>query len=66
MLSDIKCSVCGERMVLTPSGWLACPRWHGRLISEANQAEGLTYAQQRDLVAPKKNPHHVGGGNPVL
>lgn len=33
--SNLSCGVCGEPLVETPSGFLACPRGHGRLLQEA-------------------------------
>ena len=32
--SDLACCECGEYLVRTPSGWLTCPRGHGRLTPE--------------------------------
>lgn len=31
--SDLSCSVCGSYLIAT-DGYLACPRGHGRLVSE--------------------------------
>jgi hypothetical protein len=32
--SDLACSVCGRLLVRTTSGYLCCPKGHGRLIAE--------------------------------
>jgi hypothetical protein len=37
--SDLACGECGEFLVRTPSGWLACPRGHGKLTCEAEPGE---------------------------
>jgi hypothetical protein len=37
--SEIACGACGDCLVRTPSGWLACPRGHGRLICEEEPGE---------------------------
>lgn len=34
-LSTLSCGECGEPLERTPSGYLCCPRGHGRLIFEA-------------------------------
>jgi hypothetical protein len=33
--SDIACSACGAFLVRTVSGFLCCPRGHGKLLTEA-------------------------------
>jgi hypothetical protein len=38
-VSDLACGECGEFLVRTPSGWLACPRGHGKLTGEAEPGE---------------------------
>lgn len=35
-LSALSCDCCGEPMERTPSGYLCCPRGHGRLIEVAS------------------------------
>jgi hypothetical protein len=37
--SNVPCGECGECLVRTPSGWLCCPRGHGKLIYEAEPGE---------------------------
>lgn len=32
--SDLSCSVCGSYLVQTASGYLCCPRGHGRLLAD--------------------------------
>jgi len=32
--SSLACSVCGEYLVRTQSGYLCCPRGHGKLLAE--------------------------------
>ncbi len=39
-VSDLACASCGELLVRTQSGYLACPRGHGRLISETDEPCG--------------------------
>ena len=34
-LSALSCVTCGQPLVRTPSGYLACPRGHGKLLTEA-------------------------------
>jgi hypothetical protein len=55
-----RCPVCGQQLVLTPSGWLACPLWHGRRHLSHNTAA----TQQERRETPKKNAHHIGGRDP--
>jgi hypothetical protein len=38
-LSDRFCEECGEPLALTPSGYLACLRGHGKLLSEQAEDE---------------------------
>jgi hypothetical protein len=38
-VSDLACGECGEHLVRTPSGWLACPRGHGKLTCEEKPGE---------------------------
>ena len=38
-VSDLACGECGEFLVRTPSGWLACPRGHGKLTCEEEPGE---------------------------
>ena len=38
-VSDLACGECGDYLVRTPSGWLACPRGHGKLTCEAEPSE---------------------------
>jgi hypothetical protein len=38
-VSDLACGECGEYLVRTPSGWLACPRGHGKLTCEEEPGE---------------------------
>ena len=38
-VSDLACGECGASLVRTPSGWLACPRGHGKLTCEEEQGE---------------------------
>jgi hypothetical protein len=37
--SDLSCGECGEYLVRTSSGWLACPRGHGKLTCEEEPGE---------------------------
>jgi hypothetical protein len=37
--SNVPCGDCGEYLVRTPSGWLACPRGHGKLTCEEEPGE---------------------------
>jgi hypothetical protein len=37
--SDLDCRECGEFLVRTPSGWLACPRRHSKLTCEEQPGE---------------------------
>ena len=38
-LFALRCEECGEYMVSTESGYLACPRGHGKLALDAPPAE---------------------------
>jgi hypothetical protein len=38
-VSALTCGACGEFLVRTPSGWLVCPRGHGKLTCEAEPGE---------------------------
>jgi hypothetical protein len=38
-VSVLACGECGEFLVRTPSGWLACPRGHGKLTCEEEPGE---------------------------
>jgi len=45
-LFALRCEECGEQLVGTESGFLACPRWHGKLVRDeacvvADEAETL-------------------------
>jgi hypothetical protein len=33
-LFDLRCEACGHYLVRTPSGYLACPKGHGKLQQE--------------------------------
>jgi hypothetical protein len=33
--TSLRCEECGRLLVRTPSGYLACPRGHGKLLTEA-------------------------------
>ena len=37
-VSDLACCVCDARLVRTPSGYLVCPRGHGRLVAESESS----------------------------
>lgn len=34
--TGLSCATCGRRMVRTPSGYVACPAGHGRLLAETD------------------------------
>ncbi len=34
-LSSLSCVECGEPMEETPSGWICCPKGHGKLRAES-------------------------------
>jgi len=38
-LSDRSCQTCGQPLERTPSGYLACPRGHGKLLIQAMDDE---------------------------
>jgi hypothetical protein len=37
--SNVACGECREFLVRTPSGWLACPQGHGKLMCEEEPCE---------------------------
>jgi hypothetical protein len=37
--SDLACGECGENLVRTPSGWMACPKRHSKLTCEEEPGE---------------------------
>jgi hypothetical protein len=38
--TDLRCVECGAWMVETESGWLCCPKGHGKLLPQAEEACG--------------------------
>jgi hypothetical protein len=38
-VSDLACGECGKFLARTPSGWLCCPRGHGKLTCEEEPGE---------------------------
>jgi hypothetical protein len=39
-LFTLRCTECGLQLVPPPSGYLACPQGHGKLIAEAAEESG--------------------------
>ena len=35
-LFGVRCEDCGHFLERTPSGWLACPNGHGKLVQESD------------------------------
>jgi hypothetical protein len=42
--SALRCTVCGEHLTRTPSGWLACQRGHGKLLAEGTGDDPAAFA----------------------
>jgi hypothetical protein len=38
-LFALRCTECGQQLVPTPSGYLACPQGHGKLIAQEPTTE---------------------------
>jgi hypothetical protein len=36
--SNLHCAVCGEHLTPTPSGYLSCPRGHGKLVAHVRKS----------------------------
>jgi hypothetical protein len=42
-LFALRCTECGQQLVPTHSGYLACPQGHGKLIAEAVEESGAPH-----------------------
>ena len=41
-LSALSCGECGRPLERTPSGFLACPNGHGKLVTETQESAGFS------------------------
>lgn len=47
--TGLSCGQCGEPLVRTASGFLCCPRGHGKLFEAANHAESWDFGEPEAL-----------------
>ena len=48
--SSRTCAECGEQLVRTPSGYLCCPKGHGKLLPDPDREQDCPLTGTIDLI----------------